>query len=101
MNKTWWKDIKIRDKVYDKIGLQVYQSILFFNLFEKRQCGTIIPIFNILPQIGIEFDRTTQRFGLHLGWLNFSYRLSVNYWHYFDQHLKDRYKEIKEGKNHV
>ena len=100
MNKVWWKDIKIRDKMYDKIRLQVYQSIELFNPFKKRQWGQIIPIFNILPQIGIEFDRTTHRFGLHLGWLNFSYRLSINYWHYFDQYLKDKYKAIKENKNH-
>lgn len=102
MNKVWWKDINIRDKVYDKIGLQVYQSILFFNPFENRQWGVIIPTFNLLPQIGIEFDRTTQRFGFMIGWLNFSYRLSVNYWRYLDQYLKEKYESIKRGEhNHV
>ena len=101
MNKVWWKDVMIRDKVFDKIGMQIYQNIELFNPFKKRPWGQIIPIFNLLPYFGIEFDRTTQRFGLHLGWLNFSYWISVYYWRYFDQHLKERCEEMKDGKyNH-
>ena len=33
MNKVWWKDVMIRDKVFDKIGMQIYQNIELFNPF--------------------------------------------------------------------
>lgn len=36
MKRVWWKDVMIRDKVYDKIGIQIYQNIELFNLFAKR-----------------------------------------------------------------
>ena len=92
MIKIWDKDLKIRDKVFDKIGLRIYQRLELFNPFAKRECGVIIPIFNILPQVGILFDRTMEWYGLRLGWLMLSYELNIYYWRYFDKYVKQEYE---------
>lgn len=64
---------------YGKIGLKspkcltyrIYFRFDLFNPFAKRQPGCIVPIINLLPQIGIGIDRETRYAAFHVGWLNF------------------------------
>lgn len=56
----------------------------FFNPFKKRIIGEIVPIFNILPQLGISFDNQNCGNSYHVGificFLNFEFKVYFNIW---------------------
>ncbi|MBR1373648.1 hypothetical protein IJ556_04260 [bacterium] len=52
------------------IKIQVWRIFRFSNPFKKRQVGEIVPIFNLIPQVGFALDRNMRSFSIHLGWLN-------------------------------
>lgn len=64
-----------------KPELLVWCRAWFFNPFKKRGFGEIIPIFQFIPQIGVQIERTmTGWIGtrLYFGWLNFTGYLYVS-----------------------
>ena len=74
---------ELRLKRYKSIRFQVYCRYDFFNPFKKREVGTLVPVFNLLPQLGIAIDRVSRYIGFHIGWLNAKIELHIYHWGYW------------------
>lgn len=80
MRKVINTHFKVSFKKPKLIIINAYFIFEFFNLFAKRQVGTIVPVFEVIPRFGIHFDRSSQFFGIVIGWLNFSFDIHIYFW---------------------